>query len=81
MAVSAAWIGAAAAVGGVAQGMDTSRRAQNTAKDQQNATAQADVDAANNANAKIKMQRQAMSDNSLLTGGGSSAAGRTTLGV
>ena len=45
--------------------------------------AAADAAATTQANARIAFQRKAMRDNSLLTGGGQSAAsaGRTTLGV
>lgn len=83
MAVSAAWIGAVAAVGGVAQAEDSSRRAKHSADDANAAKAAADQSAATNANARISMQRKAMQDNSLITGGGAPAAGggRTTLGV
>lgn len=81
-AVNGAWIAAAAgAVTSVAVADDTSRKAAHTKEDLERAKAQSEITAANNANARIQMQRKAMGDNSLATGGGSSAVGRTTLGV
>lgn len=85
MAVSAAWIGAAAAVGGVATAQDSSRKASHAVDDQNAAKALAETSAATSANARIAMQRKAMQQNSLLTGAGDAPGvtpgTRSTLGV
>lgn len=78
MAVSGPYIAAAISAGtAVAVADDANRRATHTKEDAARAKLKAETDATNNANARIKMQRQAMSENSLSTGGGN----RTTLGV
>ncbi len=83
MAVSGPYIAAAiGAASTVAVADDANRRATHTKEDAERAKLKAETDATNNANARIKAQRQAMGLNSLSTGGGSSGVpGRNTLGV
>lgn len=82
MGVSAAWVGAA--ISAVAAD-DSSRRAGHAKDDAAAAKLAAESTAATNANARIQMQRKAMQDNALVTGGGAASApgagGRATLGV
>lgn len=77
MAVSAAWAAVTATAASVASSVEGRREAKNTKGDQERARKQAELDTANKANARVMMQRQAMRDNNLLTGG----AARETLGV
>lgn len=86
MGATAAWVSAAiSATTAVVSADDSSRRAGHAKDDAAAAKLAAESSAATNANARIQMQRKAMQDNSLITGGGAanapSAGGRATLGV
>lgn len=86
MGVNGAWIAAAiGATATVAQADDSSRRAGHAKDDAEAARKQAEITASTNANARISMQRKAMQQNSLITGGGAAApdgsGGRQSLGV
>ena len=74
-ATALGYTGAALAAKGMIDAKNAPGKAANAAN---RARAQAEADAITGANSKIKLGRQAMRDNSLLTGGG---GGQQTLGV
>lgn len=77
MAVNGAWIASAASTAVSAYSTyDSNQNAKDARRDAARARKKAEEDASNKANARLLMQRQAMQDNNLLTGGG-----RETLGV
>ena len=84
MGASAAyWVSAAVAAGSAVSQHETARKARNATKDQAFAAKAVEVDAAQDANARLAQRRRALAANSLATGGGTTgmpAGGRTTLG-
>lgn len=77
---TAALISAAVGVASVAASQDSARKARHAQSDAVNEARNAEAQASQNANARVAMRRRALAANSLATGGGMAAPGKTTLG-